>query len=102
MNTAAELVERCVGETLTYYAFPDIHWQKIMQLEAVALIKCARILDITGSLVPGVSCIIRRRPRAAQILIRNNNVIRRQACLMAHVHCRICRFDVFCEELGVE
>ena len=42
MNTAADLVERCVGETLTYYSFPDVHWQKIMQPEAVALIKCAR------------------------------------------------------------
>ena len=29
MNTAADLVERSVHETLTYYAFPDIHWQKI-------------------------------------------------------------------------
>src|SRR5512133_3915977 len=29
MSTAADLVERCVHETLTYYAFPDIHWQKI-------------------------------------------------------------------------
>ena len=29
MNTAADLVERSVSETLTYYAFPDIHWQKI-------------------------------------------------------------------------
>src|SRR6201998_4516342 len=28
MNTAADLVERSVSETLTYYAFPDIHWQK--------------------------------------------------------------------------
>ena len=27
MNTAADLVERSVSETLTYYAFPDIHWQ---------------------------------------------------------------------------
>ena len=26
MNTAADLVERSVHETLTYYAFPDIHW----------------------------------------------------------------------------
>jgi putative transposase len=25
MNTAADLVERSVDETLTYYAFPDIH-----------------------------------------------------------------------------
>jgi len=29
MNAAADLVERNVSETLTYYAFPDIHWQKI-------------------------------------------------------------------------
>ena len=29
MNTAADLVERSVYETLTYYAFPDIYWQKI-------------------------------------------------------------------------
>ena len=29
MNTAADLVDHCVDETLTYYAFPDIHWQKI-------------------------------------------------------------------------
>ena len=29
MHTAADLVERGVSETLTYYAFPDIHWQKI-------------------------------------------------------------------------
>ena len=28
MNTAADLVERSVHETLTYYAFPDIHWHK--------------------------------------------------------------------------
>ena len=33
MNTAADLVERSVSETLTYYAFPDIHWQKIADHE---------------------------------------------------------------------
>ena len=26
---AAELVEEHIGETLTYYSFPDEHWQKI-------------------------------------------------------------------------
>ena len=38
MNTAADLVEQSVHETLTYYAFPDIHWQKIRtnnQLERI-------------------------------------------------------------------
>ena len=29
MNTAVDLVERIVHETLTYYAFLDIHWHKI-------------------------------------------------------------------------
>ena len=29
LTRAAELVEMRVGETLTCYAFPDIHWQKI-------------------------------------------------------------------------
>src|SRR6202046_3577994 len=29
MHTAADLAERGVSQTLTYYAFPDIHWQKI-------------------------------------------------------------------------
>jgi hypothetical protein len=29
MNTAADLVQRSVHETLAYYSFPDIHWQKI-------------------------------------------------------------------------
>ena len=29
MGKAADLVEQSVHETLTYYAFPDIHWQKI-------------------------------------------------------------------------
>jgi transposase-like protein len=29
MGKAADLVEQAVHETLTYYGFPDIHWQKI-------------------------------------------------------------------------
>src|SRR5205085_1822782 len=28
MSKAADLVEQAVHETLTYYGFPDIHWQK--------------------------------------------------------------------------
>ena len=28
MGKAADLVEQAVHETLTYYGFPDIHWQK--------------------------------------------------------------------------
>jgi putative transposase len=26
---AAELVERCIAETLTYYRYPDTHWRRI-------------------------------------------------------------------------
>ena len=29
MGKAADLVEQAVHETLTYYGFSDIHWQKI-------------------------------------------------------------------------
>jgi putative transposase len=29
MGKAADIVEQAVHETLTYYGFPDIHWQKI-------------------------------------------------------------------------
>ena len=29
MSKAADLVEQSAHETLAYYAFPDIHWQKI-------------------------------------------------------------------------
>src|ERR1700684_1635565 len=32
MNTAADLVERSAHETLTYYAFPDLHWQDVRTL----------------------------------------------------------------------
>jgi putative transposase len=35
MHTAADLVERGVSETLTYYAFPDIHWQKIRTTDEI-------------------------------------------------------------------
>ena len=35
MNTAADLVEASVYETLTYYAFADIHWQKIRTTDEI-------------------------------------------------------------------
>ena len=35
MHTAADLVERNVSETLTYYAFPDIHWHKIRTTDEI-------------------------------------------------------------------
>jgi hypothetical protein len=36
MNTAADLVERSVSETLTYYAFPDIHCKRCCQAAALS------------------------------------------------------------------
>lgn len=55
MNTAADLVERSVGETLTYYAFPDIHWQKIRTNNPLK-----RIMKEIRRRHPGRWCIPRR------------------------------------------
>ena len=35
VRRAADLVERSVSETLTYYAFPDIHWHKIRTTDEI-------------------------------------------------------------------
>jgi hypothetical protein len=53
MATAADLVEQAVHETLTYYGFPDLHWQKYATtLSAAAIgnrsrrmIECAKDSD---------------------------------------------------------
>jgi putative transposase len=44
MHTAADLVERSVSETLTYYAFPDIHWQKIRTNKPLERIRRTRVV----------------------------------------------------------
>jgi hypothetical protein len=51
MNAAADLIERSVSETLTYYAFPDIHWQKIRTTDEID----------KGFLVDGTRCGNRER-----------------------------------------
>ena len=59
MNTAADLVERSVSETLTYYAFPDIHWQKIRTnnlLERIMREICRRT-RVVGAFPDGQSCL---------------------------------------------
>jgi transposase-like protein len=59
MNTAADLVERSVHETLTYYAFPDIHWQKIRTNNPLERImkEIRRRTRVVGAFPDGQSCL---------------------------------------------
>jgi transposase-like protein len=59
MNTAADLVERSVSETLTYYAFPDIHWQKIRTNNPLERImrEIRRRTRVVGAFPDGQSCL---------------------------------------------
>jgi putative transposase len=59
MNMAADLVERSVSETLTYYAFPDIHWQKIRTNNPLERImkEIRRRTRVVGAFPDGQSCL---------------------------------------------
>ena len=59
MNTAADLVERSVSETLTYYTFPDIHWQKIRTNNPLERImqEIRRRTRVVGAFPDGQSCL---------------------------------------------
>ena len=59
MNKAADLVERSVSETLTYYAFPDIHWQKIRTNNPLERImkEIRRRTRVVGAFPDGQSCL---------------------------------------------
>ena len=67
MNTAADLVERSVSETLTYYAFPDIHWQKIRTNNPLERImkEIRRRTRVVGAFPDGQSCLTWRQPDCA-------------------------------------
>src|SRR6187455_3784148 len=59
MNTAADLVERSVHETLTYYSFPDSHWQKSRTnypLERI-MREIRRRTRVVGAFPDGQSCL---------------------------------------------
>lgn len=58
MNTAADLVERSVNETLTHYAFPDIHWKNRANnpLEWI-MREIRRRTRIVGAFPDGQSCL---------------------------------------------
>ena len=76
MNTAADLVERSVSETLTYYAFPDIHWQKIRTNNPLERImkEIRRRTRVVGAFPDGQSCLnlaaarLRRHGVVSQVL----------------------------------
>ena len=59
MTRAADLVETSVGETLTYYAFPDIHWQKIRTNNPLERImkEIRRRTRVVGAFPDGQSCL---------------------------------------------
>jgi putative transposase len=59
MHTAADLIERSVSETLTYYAFPDIHWHKIRTNNPLERImrEIRRRTRVVGAFPDGQSCL---------------------------------------------
>ena len=60
MSKAADLVEQSVHETLTYYAFPDIHWQKIRTdnpLERIMRERSVAEPAWSGAFPDGQSCL---------------------------------------------
>jgi putative transposase len=59
MGTAADLVERSVSETLSYYAFPDIHWHKIRTNNPLERImrEIRRRTRVVGTFPDGKSCL---------------------------------------------
>ena len=60
MNAAADLVERSVStETLTYCAFPDIHWHKIRTNNPLERImrEIRRRTRVVGAFPDGQSCL---------------------------------------------
>lgn len=59
MGKAADLVEQSVHETLTYYAFPDIHWQKIRTNSPLERImrEIRRRTRVVGAFPDGQSCL---------------------------------------------
>ena len=59
MGKAADLVEQSVYETLTYYAFPDIHWHKIRTNNPLERImrEIRRRTRVVGAFPDGQSCL---------------------------------------------
>lgn len=56
---AAELIEDCIDETLTYYSFPDGHWRKIRTNNPLERImrEIRRRTRVVGAFPDGESCL---------------------------------------------
>lgn len=59
MTKAAELIKEAIGETLTYYAFPDSHWRKIRTNNPLERImkEIRRRTRVVGAFPDGQSCL---------------------------------------------
>jgi transposase-like protein len=59
LTRAAELVAAHIGETLTYYAFPDVHWAKIRTNNPLERImkEIRRRTRVVGAFPDGQSCL---------------------------------------------
>ena len=59
MTKAAELIEEAIGETLTYYVFPDSHWRKIRTNNPLERImkEIRRRTRVVGAFPDGQSCL---------------------------------------------
>src|SRR6516162_7830687 len=59
MSKAADIIEQTVQETLTYYAFPDIHWHKIRTNNPLERImrEIRRRTRVVGAFPDGRSCL---------------------------------------------
>ena len=59
LTRAAKLIEESIGETLTYYAFPDGHWRKIRTNNPLERImkEIRRRTKIVGAFPDGQSCL---------------------------------------------
>ena len=69
MGKAADLVEQAVQETLTYYGFPDIHWQKIR----------------TNNPLERIMKVIRRRTRVVGAFPDSQSCLNLPAARLRHV-----------------
>jgi len=59
LTRAAKLLEESIGETLTYYAFPDCHWRKIRTNNPLERImkEIRRRTRVVGDFPDGQSCL---------------------------------------------
>ena len=59
LTRAAKLIEESIGETLTYYAFPDGHWHKIRTNNPLERImkEIRRRTKVVGAFPDGQSCL---------------------------------------------